>query len=90
MRHLLVASAFAASLLALPALAQTAPEAAPAHPQRNVTATGVTKPPAGPGKPAPKTATEAQMAKAQKAAAARDKAWDVRTRASMGSICKGC
>ena len=37
-----------------------------------------------------KAATEAQMLKAQKAAAARDKAWDTKMRTTMGSICKGC
>lgn len=87
MRHLLVASAFAASLLTLPALAETTFDAT-ARPQRAVTSTGVTKPPAA-AKPT-KAATDAQMLKAQKASAARDKAWDARTRASMGSICKGC
>lgn len=30
------------------------------------------------------------MAKAQRAAAARDKAWDTKMRTTMGSICKGC
>ncbi|TXM94307.1 hypothetical protein [Methylobacterium sp. WL116] len=37
-----------------------------------------------------KAANEAEMIKAQKASAARDKAWDARTRNSMSSICKGC
>ncbi|GJD43621.1 hypothetical protein AFCDBAGC_1473 [Methylobacterium cerastii] len=37
-----------------------------------------------------KAANQAEMLKAQKASAARDKAWDTRTRASMSSICKGC
>ncbi len=37
-----------------------------------------------------KASNEAEMLKAQKASAARDKAWDARTRSSMSSICKGC
>ena len=30
------------------------------------------------------------MIKAQRASAARDKAWDAKMRTTMGSICKGC
>lgn len=63
---------------------------------RRVTATGQTKPP-GPGAtpanvsaPPPKPPSQAELVKAQKAAEARSKAWDVRTRRSMGSICNGC
>jgi hypothetical protein len=33
---------------------------------------------------------EAEMAKAQKAAEARSKAWDAKMRHTMGSICHGC
>ena len=60
------------------------------------TATGTTKPPAAsertvtPGAPFTKANTEEQMFKAQRASAARDKAWDARMRTTMGSICKGC
>ena len=90
-RHHLAASICASLLLAAPALAQTTATTDPAgRPQRSVTSTGVTKPPSGTRATPVKAATEAQMLKAQKAAAARDKAWDARTRASMGSICKGC
>lgn len=63
---------------------------------RRVTTTGQPKPPkpvATPSSlstPAPKPLSQAEMVKVQKAAEARSKAWDVRTRRSMGSICNGC
>ena len=31
-----------------------------------------------------------EMQKAQKASAARDKAWDAKMRTTLGSICRGC
>lgn len=68
--------------------AQTAP--------RSTTATGTTKPPGASertvtaGAPFTKANTEEQMIKAQRASAARDKAWDAKMRTTMGSICKGC
>ncbi|GJD58103.1 hypothetical protein [Methylobacterium dankookense] len=74
--------------------AAQAPAAAPpgAGPKagRVITATGQTKPPGG-GAAAPmKPVNEAEMLKAQKAAAARDKAWDAKMRTTLGSICRGC
>lgn len=68
-------------LLAVPALAQS-----PAG-GRATTATGVTKPP---GATYSRATTEADMLKAQKTSAARDKAWDRKMRTTMGSICLGC
>jgi hypothetical protein len=77
--------------LALPLLAATAAAQAPAAPGgRTVTSTGVTKPPGRTGAPFSRATTEADMAKAQRAAAVRDKAWDSKMRTTMGSICKGC
>ncbi|GJD94564.1 hypothetical protein [Methylobacterium iners] len=97
MRRSLVASALlvclpAIGLLALPASAQ---QPNGARPHRSITATGATKPPGAadrqtPGAPFSKASTEADMLKAQRAAAARDKAWDNKMRTTMGSICKGC
>lgn len=79
---------------AAPALAQPAPGTPGAPVPRNVTSTGVTKPPGGAGDrggaPYARASTEADMAKAQREAAARDKAWDSKMRTTMGSICKGC
>lgn len=82
----LLAAVFAVPLLATVAVAQTtvAPGA------RNITSTGVTKPPGRTGAPFTRSNTEADMAKAQRAAAIRDKAWDSKMRTTMGSICKGC
>lgn len=63
---------------------------------RSTTATGTTKPAgvsertATAGAPFTKANTEEQMVKAQRASAARDKAWDSKMRTTMGSICKGC
>ena len=48
---------------------------------------GVTKPP---GSTFNRASTEADMLKAQKISAARDKAWDRKMRTTMGSICLGC
>jgi hypothetical protein len=97
MRRSLAASALlvclpAIGLLALPASAQ---QPGGARPLRNTTATGVTKPPGAADRPASgapfsRASTEADMQKAQRAAAARDKAWDNKMRTTMGSICKGC
>lgn len=90
--RLLAACALATLLAAVPATAQQPG----AGPQRATTATGATKPPSGaergstPGAPFSKASTEAQMLKAQRASAARDKAWDAKMRTTMGSICKGC
>lgn len=92
MSRILVATALVALLSTAPALAQMAGNAGtPA--QRNVTSTGVTKPPGAAGKtgaPFTRASSEADMVKAQRAAAARDKAWDSKMRTTMGSICKGC
>ena len=85
MRRVLAALALLPALSVPPAFAEKA-------------ATGATVPKSGAapaaGKPARASAmkpiNEAEMLKAQKAAAERDKAWDTRTRNSMSSICKGC
>lgn len=83
------ALALALAIGAAPALAQPADPAAP-RAARSLTATGQTKPPGG-GAGAPmKPINEAAMVKAQKAAEARDKAWDSRMRSTLGSICRGC
>ena len=85
MSRLLVAT------LVLPLLAGSALAQAPAAPGgRTVTSTGVTKPPGRAGAPYSRVNTEADMAKAQRASATRDKAWDSKMRTTMGSICKGC
>jgi hypothetical protein len=83
---------FLAAALVLPLLTVAAVAQAPAAPGgRTVTATGVTKPPGRAGNaPFSRSTTEADMAKAQRAAATRDKAWDSKMRTTMGSICKGC
>ncbi len=89
MSRIVAASTLALLLGAAPVLAQPSPGA----PQRNIAPTGVTKPPgrADAGKaPYTRASTEADMAKAQRASAARDKAWDTKMRTTMGSICKGC
>ncbi|KQP89348.1 MULTISPECIES: hypothetical protein [unclassified Methylobacterium] len=90
MSRILVVSTLAVLLGAAPVLAQPAP-GAPVP--RNITASGVTKPPSGGdrgGAPYTRASTEADMVKAQRASAARDKAWDNKMRTTMGSICKGC
>ncbi|MBX9934283.1 MAG: hypothetical protein K2Y56_22665 [Methylobacterium sp.] len=70
------------------------PVVAQPSPARNTTATGATKPPGNTERvanaPFSKPGTEAAMIKAQKASAARDKAWDAKMRTTMGSICQGC
>ncbi|MCJ2082718.1 hypothetical protein [Methylobacterium sp. J-090] len=84
-------SRFLVAALALPLLVGAALAQAPAAPGgRTVTSTGVTKPPGRAGAPYTRANTEADMAKAQRAAATRDKAWDSKMRTTMGSICKGC
>lgn len=93
MSRIAAASALALLLGAAPVLAQPAPGTPGAPVPRNITSTGVTKPPAGGDRgkaPFSRASTEADMAKAQRAAAARDKAWDTKMRTTMGSICKGC
>lgn len=89
----LVAASLLLTLLAtVPLSAQPEPTRAP----RNTTALGATKPPSASERPATAGApfsranTEEQMMKAQRASAARDKAWDAKMRTTMGSICKGC
>ncbi|GEP08697.1 hypothetical protein [Methylobacterium gnaphalii] len=62
---------------------------------RNVSATGRVMPPASGRRPAAdggsgESSVGADMLKAQKAAAAREKAWDSKMRRTMGSICSGC
>ena len=80
-----------AFLLLVPALAT-----APAFAEKAATGATVPRPagapPAGDARKdsTMKAANQAEMLKAQKASAARDKAWDARTRNSMTSICKGC
>ncbi|KQP38346.1 hypothetical protein ASF49_04910 [Methylobacterium sp. Leaf104] len=89
MSRIVAASVLALALGAAPVLAQPSS----GTPQRNVAPTGVTKPPgrAEAGKtPYTRASTEGDMAKAQRASAARDKAWDTKMRTTMGSICKGC
>jgi hypothetical protein len=86
MRRILAATALVTTLCAAPALAQGPGRTV--APPRNITATGVTKPPVGGSPMAP--AAQAEMVKAQRAAADRDKAWDSKMRTTMGSICKGC
>lgn len=56
---------------------------------RSISATGRTMPPPrGAGQPA--VAGEAAMAKAQKEAEARSKAWDSKMHKTMSTICNGC
>ncbi|KAB1073377.1 hypothetical protein [Methylobacterium planeticum] len=86
MRRILAATALVSTLLTGAALAQEPGRSG--APPRNITSTGVTKPPGGGSPMAP--AAQAEMAKAQKAATNRDKAWDSKMRTTMGSICKGC
>ena len=80
-----------ALLLLIPALTT-----APALAEKAVTGATVPRPSGAPPtgearkEAAMKASNQAEMLKAQKASAARDKAWDTRTRASMSSICKGC
>ncbi|GEP01417.1 hypothetical protein [Methylobacterium haplocladii] len=91
-RHLGASSLIlAASVFALPALAQTVPGPVvppSPSPSRNIAPTGRVMPPANPGALKPSVAEE--MSKAQKAADTRNKAWDSKMRKTMGSICSGC
>lgn len=88
----LAALALVSLLSAAPALAEKAATGATVPKTGGIGAGG------GPAATAPvptkaatmKARNEAEMLKAQKASAARDKAWDARTRNSMTSICKGC
>lgn len=75
--------------LGAPSAPAIAPEAAPAtgrrQPRRVDTTAQAAAKPAGPkGDPAE------TLRKAQAATAARDKAWDVRMKRTLGSICHGC
>lgn len=76
-------------LLAAGHAAAQAPAATPKA-GRAVTTTGQTKPPGSASGAPMKPINEAEMQKAQKAAAARDKAWDAKMRTTLGSICRGC
>ncbi|MBB2963721.1 hypothetical protein [Methylobacterium sp. R2-1] len=78
-------------MAAVPALGQDAGDTRLSPTGRTVTTTGQTKPPA-PGAPQGQVspASQDQMLKAQRAAQARDKAWDAKMNKTMGSICKGC
>ncbi|GLS42394.1 hypothetical protein [Methylobacterium brachythecii] len=101
---LILAVALTGLGLGSPALAQGTPSASPspsagvpAAPSagRNVAATGrVMPPPTGRPAAADRRSSEssvaADMLKAQKASAAREKAWDSKMRRTMGSICSGC
>ncbi|AWN38426.1 hypothetical protein [Methylobacterium radiodurans] len=80
----------ALTLGAAPVLAQ--PGADPGAPRagRSLTATGQTKPPGMVAGAPMKPTNEAAMIKAQKAAEARNKAWDTKMRSTLGSICRGC
>lgn len=80
----------AALLGASAALAQPGTSERTTPTGRSVTATGQTKPPVGGGAGALTPASQEQMLKAQRAAQARDKAWDAKMNKTMGSICKGC
>ncbi len=80
-----------AAVFAGPGLAQATDPLVPPSPNagRHVAATGrVMPPPGSPGTLKPSVADE--MAKAQKAADTRNKAWDSKMRKTMGSICSGC
>ena len=92
MRMGLTALILGLTLAAGGAGAQTSTEsgAAAAKGGRSLTATGQTKPPGSVAGAPMKSANEAEMLKAQKAAAARDKAWDAKMRTTLGSICRGC
>jgi len=78
-------------VLSGPVLAQDAGDTRVTPTGRTVTATGQTKPPA-PGQTQGdiSSVSQEQMLKAQRAAQARDKAWDAKMNKTMGSICKGC
>ena len=57
---------------------------------RRIMPTGQTKPPGAAAATAPRPVNDVEMAKAQKAAEARSKAWDSKMHHTMGSICHGC
>ena len=91
-RPIAVSALLLSSLMAAaPALAQDGSDTRLTPTGRTVTATGQTKPPA-PGivQGQPAASSQDQMLKAQRAAQARDKAWDAKMNKTMGSICKGC
>ncbi len=94
MSRILAAFAILALLSGAPALAQSSANAgAVGAAPRTIASTGVTKPPGragATGAPLARASSEAEMLKSQRAAAARDKAWDSKMRTTMGSICKGC
>jgi hypothetical protein len=83
-----------------PALAQTpapSPGAGASSTPAGPIVGGRRVPPSGQAKPSgtatslmPQPVNQAEMIKAQKAAEARSKAWDAKTRHTMGSICHGC
>lgn len=78
-------------VLSGPVLAQEAGDIRVTPTGRTVTATGQTKPPApGLSQGDISSVSQDQMLKAQRAAQARDKAWDAKMNKTMGSICKGC
>lgn len=88
--------ALAVVLAAAPALVQAQPAAgtpdkgAAGAPRagRSISATGRTMPPPrSAGQPAQ---GDVEMAKAQKAAEARSKAWDAKMHKTMSTICNGC
>jgi hypothetical protein len=87
---LALGAALALALGAAPALAQPGAEPAGQRGSRSLTATGQTKPPGSVGGAPMKPINEAAMIKAQKAAEARNKAWDTKMRTTLGSICRGC
>lgn len=92
--RLLAALALVLALWTAPALAEKAATGAtvpkPADASVKAFSKPVAKPSASVDGSTAKAATQAEMLRAQKASAARDKAWDARTRNSMTSICKGC
>lgn len=85
-----VALALALAFGAAPAFAQPGVDAAASRAGRSVTTTGQTKPPGAVAGAPMKPINEAAMIKAQKAAEARNKAWDTKMRSTLGSICRGC
>ncbi|WP_036303101.1 hypothetical protein [Methylobacterium sp. 77] len=87
MTRFLAASVCLALLAAVPVQAQPSNPHQQTASTRMTTTTGVTKPP---GSTFNRASTEGAMLKAQKVAAARDKAWDRKMRTTMGSICLGC
>jgi hypothetical protein len=87
MTRFLAASVCLGLLVAVPVQAQPSNISQQPAPKRMTTAMGVTKPP---GSTFNRASTEADMLKAQKISAARDKAWDRKMRTTMGSICLGC